>query len=113
MYNQWNNYYSFGAQFQPMFTPQFQPIFTPQFQQMFTPCGFLGINDIKAVDTYNLPYDTEKLFNEKDSSDPLDCLDHRGIQEELRNNFNYRSDQKAWNKNCNVIHKFRSGKYKK
>ena len=121
MYNQWNNYPSFYTQSQPMYTPQYlpmftpqsQPMYTPQSQPMFTPRGYLGLNDIQFIKANNLPYNTDTLLKEMNSSEIGDVNAHRTIQEKLYKNYGYKSDQKAWNKNCYIMHNYELAKYKK
>lgn len=73
----------------------------------------IGLSDIRFIEENNVPYDTERLFQDRFSTAISDVLDHRRIQEELMTDYGYKSDQKAWNKNCKIIHEYNSGKYDK
>ncbi len=73
----------------------------------------LGLSDIKFMEKKNFPYDTQKLLDDMDSTAIGDVLEHRRMQEEMRDNYGYYSDKKAWKKNCEIIHKYKTSKYDK
>jgi hypothetical protein len=75
--------------------------------------GSLGAKDIAFIANNNVPYNVAQLYTDMNSLDPLDCMAHRGIQENLRDNYGYKSDQKTWNENCKVIHEYTMTKNEK
>jgi hypothetical protein len=70
-----------------------------------------GGSDIEFIQNNNIPFNTAKLLQKKDSVDILDCVRHRKIQETLRDKYGHKSDQIAWDTNCKVIHQYDDGEY--
>lgn len=67
--------------------------------------GYIGDKDIgNAEDSGIYSKQTIKWIKEtKDSDDPINCLIHRRIQEDLTD-LGYDKDKKIWKKNCEIIH---------
>ena len=66
-------------------------------------------NDINFIRKNNLctPERLEDLETKKNNyTTPNICFDHRRIQEKLRNEHNYHSDQNSWNRNNKVLHNY-------
>ena len=74
---------------------------------------YMGTQDIKFIADNNLPFNAQQLYADRNSGTLQDCAAHRGIQEYLRDKHNHKSDQTAWNKNCEVIHTFKMSKNEK
>lgn len=82
---------------------------------MFTiknPCniGVFSKRDIKHIKDNDIyPQTTLKfLITTYNSTDPFVCLQHRRIQEDLRNNHSHYAEQESWNKNNEVVHTFQN-----
>lgn len=119
MYGNFGMYQPQPMRSQPMYQPQ------PMYQHpgMFPGAGVshfgfnqghcLGLSDIEFMEKQNLPFDMQKLRRDMNSIEITDVLMHRKYQEMLLRKYNYNSDQKAWEKNCEIIHEYDNGKYDK
>lgn len=70
--------------------------------------GCFATKDIEFIQKNNIytPETIKWLEQTKNDMDPFTCLKHRRVQEDLRDNYNYYSSQKAWNSNNTVLHTF-------
>lgn len=74
--------------------------------------GHIGTADIQFMRDHNVTDREGKLLNPdyyertKNSSSISDVNTHRATQEILRDNYNYYSDQKAWNANNKIMHNY-------
>lgn len=60
-----------------------------------------------------MPFNATVLEQERHLTDVKHAIAHRGIQEDMRNIYHVKADQKAWNLNNKIIHEYRMSKYSK
>ncbi len=70
--------------------------------------GLFSTKDLEFIKTNKIcpTFTINMLEKTKYSVEPYICLDHRRIQEHLRNNYNYMTEQNIWNTNNTIIHTY-------